>query len=78
MADFWEIMGFFANKIGLWGFSFANPILFGKNPIILKILRIFQKLAIFANENRKLWGFYLQKPHNSKFQIMGFFQIKTP
>ena len=27
MADFWEIMGCFANNIGLWGFSFANPIL---------------------------------------------------
>ena len=22
----------------------------------------------FANENRKLWGFHLQKPHNPKFR----------
>ena len=31
----------------------------------------------FANENGKLWGFHLQKPHNLNFlKIMGFFQMK--
>ena len=39
------------------------------------------KMAIFPNENRKLWGFHLQKPHNLNFEIFenyGVFPNENP
>ena len=38
------------------------------------------KFSIFANENRKLWGFHLEKPHNFFFEISdyGVFANENP
>ena len=75
---FSKLWGFFQMKSDYGVFSFGKYDFIWKKP---HNFQIFLKFRIFPNENGKLWGFHLEKPHNfqkSRNSAYGVFANENP